>query len=67
MSDNKAKQGKAERPKGTAHAVRDLADKHDLTKDQAKALLERHPNDRDLLEAAADKILKPEDINPKTA
>ncbi|OYX15442.1 MAG: hypothetical protein B7Z15_00515 [Rhizobiales bacterium 32-66-8] len=69
MGDHKGKPGKGQLAKAAAseaHAVRDLADKHDLTKDQAVDLIARHGEDHDLLAAAADKILKPEVLHPDT-
>jgi len=59
MADDKSKRGGADRRRvaaGEGYEVQYFARKHDITKDQAEALIARVGNDRDKLNAAASKL-----------
>ena len=59
MADDKSKVGKQDRAKvskGDGYEVNDFARKHNITRDQAEALIKKHGNDRAKLEAAAKKM-----------
>ncbi|MGA0595411.1 DUF3606 domain-containing protein [Enterovirga sp. CN4-39] len=59
MPDSKSKTGKADRSKvagGQGYEVRYFAQKHKIPKDQAQKLIDRIGNDRDKLNAAAEKL-----------
>jgi len=59
MADNKSKRGAADRRQvasGEGYEVNYFARKHGITKDQAQDLIKRVGNDRDKLNAAAQKL-----------
>ena len=59
MADDKSKKGGADRRRvaaGEGYEVRYFARKHDITKDQAEALIAQVGNDREKLNAAASKL-----------
>lgn len=59
MADNKSKRGAADRRKvagGEGYEVNYFARKHGISKDQAQDLIKRVGNDRDKLNAAAQKL-----------
>ena len=59
MPDSKSKTGKADRSKvagGQGYEVRYFAQKHKISKDQAQKLIDRIGNDRDKLNAAAERL-----------
>ncbi len=59
MADDKTKIGGQDRARVAAnqdYEVRDLADKFDISPAQAKRLIERHGNDRGMLEREARKL-----------
>jgi hypothetical protein len=59
MADDKTKTGRQDRSGVAAeqdYEVRDLADKFDISPAQAKRLIERHGNDRGMLEREARKL-----------
>ena len=59
MTDDKTKTGKQDRERVAAnqdYEVRDFADKFDISPAQAKRLIERHGNDRGMLEREARKL-----------
>ncbi|MEZ2329053.1 DUF3606 domain-containing protein [Mesorhizobium sp. RCC_202] len=61
MPDNKSKRGAADRRQvagGEGYEVNYFARKHGISKDQAEALIKRVGNDRDKLNAAAEKLKK---------
>lgn len=59
MVDDKTKTGRQDRSRVAAeqdYEVRDLAEKFDISPAQAKRLIERHGNDRGMLEREASKL-----------
>jgi hypothetical protein len=59
MADNKSKRGTADRRQvagGEGYEVNYFARKHGITKDQAQSLIKRVGNDREKLNAAAQKL-----------
>jgi hypothetical protein len=61
MADDKSQRGGADRRTvagGEAYEVDYFAEKHSLTRDQAQALIDRVGNDREKLDAEAEKITK---------
>jgi len=59
MADDKSQRGGADRRTvagGEAYEVDYFAEKHGLTRDQAQALIDRVGNDREKLDAEAEKI-----------
>jgi hypothetical protein len=59
MADDKTKTGKQDRALVAAnqdYEIRDFADKFDISPAQAKRLIERHGNDRGMLEREARKL-----------
>jgi hypothetical protein len=61
MADDKAKTGQQDQARVAAdqdYEVRDFADKFDLSPAKAKRLIERHGNDRGMLEREARKLKK---------
>lgn len=59
MADDKTKTGRQDRSRVAAeqdHEVRDLAEKFDISPAQAQRLIERHGNDRGMLEREARKL-----------
>jgi hypothetical protein len=59
MADDKTMTGGQDRRRVAAdqdYEVRDLADKFDISPAQAKRLIERHGNDRGMLEREAKKL-----------
>jgi len=61
MADDKSQRGGADRRTvagGEAYEVDYFAEKHGLTRDQAQALIDRVGNDREKLDAEAEKITK---------
>jgi hypothetical protein len=61
MADNKSKRGAADRRRvsgGEGYEVAYFARKHGISRDQAQALIKRVGNDRDKLNAAAEKLKK---------
>ncbi|MBZ9719339.1 MULTISPECIES: DUF3606 domain-containing protein [Mesorhizobium] len=61
MADNKSKRGAADRRQVSGdegYEVNYFARKHGIGKDQAEALIKRVGNDRDKLNAAAQKLKK---------
>lgn len=59
MADNKSKRGGADRRQvagGEGYEVSYFARKHGITKDQAESLIKKVGNDRDKLNAAAQKL-----------
>jgi len=61
VPDNKSKRGAADRRQvagGEGYEVNYFARKHGISKDQAEALIKRVGNDRDKLNAAAEKLKK---------
>jgi hypothetical protein len=61
MADDKSKIGGPERARVAAnqeYEVRDFADRFDISPAQAKRLIERHGNDRGMLEREARKLKK---------
>jgi hypothetical protein len=59
MVDDKTKTGRQDRERVAAnqdYEVRDFADKFDISPAQAKRLIERHGNDRGMLERNARKL-----------
>ncbi|CAA0129206.1 DUF3606 domain-containing protein [Bradyrhizobium sp. INPA01-394B] len=61
MADDKSKRGNADRRRvagGEGYEVSYFAKKHGITKDQAEGLIKRIGNDRNKLNAAAEKLKK---------
>lgn len=61
MADNKSKRGAADRRQvasGEGYEVAYFARKHGISREQAEALIKRVGNDRDKLNAAAEKLKK---------
>jgi hypothetical protein len=61
MADDKTKTGREDRSRVAAnqdYETRDFADKFDISPAQAKRLIERHGNDRGMLEREAKKLKK---------
>jgi hypothetical protein len=61
MADDKSKIGGPDRARVAAnqdYEVRDFADRFDISPAQAKRLIERHGNDRGMLEREARKLKK---------
>jgi len=61
MADDKTKRGASDRKKvnkNEGYEVRYFAKKHGITVEQAKALIEKHGNDRATLNKAAEKLNK---------
>ncbi len=61
MADNKSKRGSADRRQvagGEGYEVNYFARKHGISKQQAEDLIKRVGNDRDKLNAAAEKLKK---------
>lgn len=61
MADNKLKRGAADRRQvagGEGYEVNYFARKHGISREQAEALIKRVGNDRDKLNAAAEKLKK---------
>lgn len=61
MADDKSKIGRQDRRRVAAdqdYEVRDFADKFDISPAKAKRLIERHGNDRGMLERQARKLKK---------
>lgn len=61
MGDDKTKTGRQDRSQFAAeqeYEVRDFADKFDISLAQAKRLIERHGNDRGMLEREARKLAR---------
>ncbi|HUV63624.1 MAG TPA: DUF3606 domain-containing protein [Sedimentisphaerales bacterium] len=61
MADDKTKRGASDRKKvnkNEGYEVRYFAKKHGITVEQAKALIEKHGNDRATLNKAAEKLIK---------
>lgn len=59
MTDDKTKTGGQDRKRVAAnqdYEVRELADKFDISPAHAKRLIERHGNDRGMLEREANKL-----------
>lgn len=59
MADNKSKRGEADRRQvagGEGYEVNYFARKHGISKDQAQDLIKRVGNDREKLNAAAQKL-----------
>jgi hypothetical protein len=59
MADDKSKTGEQDRSRVAAdqdYEVRDFADKFDISPAQAKRLIDRHGNDRGMLEREAKKL-----------
>jgi hypothetical protein len=59
MADDKTKRGGQDRAKAAAgqdYEVRYLAEKHGISPEQARALIEKHGNDRETLDAAARRL-----------
>jgi hypothetical protein len=59
MSDDKSNRGAGDRSRvagGEAYEVEYLAQKHGITPEQARKLIEQHGNDRATLDAAAEKL-----------
>ena len=59
MADDKTKTGRQDRSRVAAeqdYEVRDLAEKFDISPAQAQRLIERHGNDRGMLEREARKV-----------
>lgn len=60
MSDDKSKQDERDRNKvsgSEGYEVQYFAEKHGISTDQARELIQRHGNDRDTLDAAAEKLV----------
>lgn len=60
MSDDKSKQDERDRNKvsgSEGYEVQYFAEKHGISMDQARELIQRHGNDRDTLDAAAEKLV----------
>ena len=61
MADDKSKRGNVDRRRvagGEGYEVSYFAKKHGITKDQAEGLIKRIGNDRNKLNAAAEKLKK---------
>lgn len=61
MSDNKEHVGEPDRSRVSGsedYEVRYFADKHGISMDQARGLIEKHGNQRDELDAAAERLKK---------
>jgi|tagenome__1003787_1003787.scaffolds.fasta_scaffold19526218_2 Protein of unknown function (DUF3606) len=61
MADSKSKRGKSDRRRvagGQGYEVNYFANKHGLTREQARTLIARVGNDRDKLNKAAEKLSK---------
>ncbi len=61
MADSKSKRGAADRRRvsaGEGYEVNYFANKHGITRDQARKLIEKVGNNRDKLNAAAAKLKK---------
>ena len=59
MSDDKSKVGEPDRSRvagGEDYEVRDFSDRTGISVDQARALIERHGNDRETLTREAGKL-----------
>jgi hypothetical protein len=59
MSDDKSNHGAGDRSRvagGEAYEVEYFAQKHGITPEQARNLIEQHGNDRATLDAAAEKL-----------
>jgi hypothetical protein len=59
MSDNKQNVGEPDRSRVSGsedYEVRYFADKHGLSMDQARDLISKHGNNRDALDAAAERM-----------
>ncbi|MBJ7410103.1 MAG: DUF3606 domain-containing protein [Phenylobacterium sp.] len=59
MADNKQNVGEPDRSRlsgSEEYEVQYFADKHGITTDQARELIERHGNDRATLDAAAERL-----------
>lgn len=60
MSDDKSKQDERDRSKvsgSEGYEVQYFAEKHGISTDQARKMIQRHGNDRDTLDAAAEKLV----------
>ena len=61
MADNKENVGEPDRSRvsgSEGYEVRYFADKHGISMDQARELIEKHGNQRDELDAAAERLKK---------
>ena len=61
MSDDKTKQGKGDRDRvagGEDYEVQYFAEKHGITPEQVRDLIKSHGNDREKLDAAAQRLVK---------
>lgn len=61
MADDKTKKGAADRNRvaaGEGYEVKYFARKHSMTQEEAKSLIDKVGNDREKLNAAAEKIKK---------
>lgn len=61
MADDKSKRGKPDRSRvagGKGYEVNYFARKHDITAEQARQIIDRVGNDREKLNAAAEKVSK---------
>lgn len=61
MADNKVNVGEPDRSRvsgSEGYEVRYFADKHGISMDQARELIEKHGNQRDELDAAAERLKK---------
>jgi hypothetical protein len=59
MSDNKQNRGEPDRSRVSGsedYEVRYFANKHGITMDQARGLIAKHGNDRDVLDREAEKL-----------
>lgn len=59
MADDKSKRGKPDRSRvagGEGYEVNYFARKHDITAEQARQIIDRVGNDREKLNAAAEKV-----------
>jgi hypothetical protein len=59
MSDDKTNRGAADRARvagGESYEVDYFAQKHGISRDQAQSLIDRHGNDREKLDEAAQKL-----------
>ncbi len=61
MADDKSKRGASDRKKvskSEEYELRYFANKHGITIDQTKALIDKHGNDRETLDKAAERLKK---------
>jgi len=61
MNDDKTKQGKGDRDRvagGEDYEVQYFAEKHGITPEQVRDLIKSHGNDREKLDAAAQRLVK---------